>query len=585
MNKRIIANIVWTALACVLVALALAGGIYLIQMAFSAQPELAVMLTAVFLLVAILLPLAVYCIIKRALPTPAQTGFYLLLAGGLACMGIYFFWVRSEVVFPADILIWSESGFVTDLIRLVKGYPFFTAESLNESNIYPPGAPLFDFVFARLVGHPFSLPFYRTFHLVLVMIASGVCVFCTHLLLELGFPEQSQRKSTWWNAFWFTLLLLFATNSITNPFVHNLHNDALALLLNVLAFLWLLLFVSKQKLVYLILMVITPAVGFWVKQNLAVWVIVNTAYLLFSDFRHAYKRALLFGAVSAFLLGLSISVGYLLWKGDFIYWVFTVLSAHSVSPLRMVRNLLLAWPYAFIGLMSGLLLIWGKRGRKLLGLWLVWLFLFAQEVATSGIAWMLHHMGPASLIAGVWLGAAIYLYWPALTRQTNGDSSLMQWSRIGIITACFALFANGLGVLRIPQEAMDPDATRYIHQIEEEFTGLPTKKVLLDAGSWVYLKDQVIMQDRASSIGDRGFSGIADFSGIIERIQNQAYDKILLRKYLAPDSWYDNELWPHSSGINQALEDNYQVVHVIQPDAAQDRYLFAAITVLIPKQK
>jgi len=137
----------------------------------------------------------------------------------------------------------------------------------------------------------------------------------------------------------------------------------------------------------------------------------------------------------------------------------------------------------------------------------------------------------------------------------------------------------------LPRLVERPVVRRRIGQIEAEFNGLPAEKILLDAGSWVYVKDQVIMQDRASSIGDRGYSGIADFSGILERIQNQAYDKILLRKYLEPDSWYDNASWPQLSGINQALQENYQVERVIQPDPGQNRYLFSAISVLVPKTK
>ncbi len=39
-------------------------------------------------------------------------------------------------------------------------------------------------------------------------------------------------------------------------------------------------------------------------------------------------------------------------------------------------------------------------------------------------------------------------------------------------------------------------------------------RVLLDAGTWAYFKDGVVMKDRAPSIGERGHSQTGDFSGI-----------------------------------------------------------------------
>jgi hypothetical protein len=581
---RLIYNIFLTAIACVLVAISVAFGIYLIHKAFPESPEIAVLFIAAFLLFLILFPLVLYSILKRQLPRPAQAGFYLLIAIGLALLAIYFYWVSEKVFFPADILIWSETDFVTGLIKIAKGYPFFTSEVLNESNNYTPGAPAIAYLIAKAVGQPFSLPFYRILHLVFVLIASGIAVLCTNLLIEIGFPEQASKKGGWWNALWFVLLFLIATNAITNPYVHNLHNEALALLLLILAFLWLILYVKTGKWWYLVLMAITPALGFWVKQYLAVWVVFYTGYLLFFDQPRSYKRSLIFGLTSFTLLVFSMSLGYLIWKGDYIYWVFTVIYKHGNSILRMFQNLTRVWPYAFMGLVCGLLLNWEKHGQKLLGLWIIWLLLFFQEIYTSGIAWMLHHMGPGSLIAGIWMGVSLFIYWPAMTRQRINPRALMQWSRIGILVACFVLLAQGLGFLRIPVRTLGQDAYRYIHQVEQEFFGLPAEKVLLDAGSWVYLKDKIVMKDRAVSIGDRGFAGIGDFSGMIQRIENKEYDKILFRKYLEPDNWYDNADWQRSSGINQALQDNYRVIRVIPPVSYLNNYLFSEISVLEPKK-
>ena len=90
------------------------------------------------------------------------------------------------------------------------------------------------------------------------------------------------------------------------------------------------------------------------------------------------------------------------------------------------------------------------------------------------------------------------------------------------------LIFNGLGMIRIPINPLSDDAYRYVKEIENEFRGLPVDKTLLDIGSWIYFKEGIVMKDRAVPVGDRGYSDIADFSGIIRRIKEKQYLKILI---------------------------------------------------------
>src|SRR5207245_2927099 len=110
-----------------------------------------------------------------------------------------------------------------------------------------------------------------------------------------------------------------------------------------------------------------------------------------------------------------------------------------------------------------------------------------------------------------------------------------------------ALMFSGLGVIRIPLRPLSEDAYRYASDIEKEFQGEPAGLVLLDTGTWVYWKDRVIMGDRAPSIGERGFSGAGDFSGVLSRIAAKRYSKILVRGYRDRDFMYDHYLWTESS--------------------------------------
>ena len=50
-----------------------------------------------------------------------------------------------------------------------------------------------------------------------------------------------------------------------------------------------------------------------------------------------------------------------------------------------------------------------------------------------------------------------------------------------------------------------------------------------------------------AAIGEAGFTLIGDFSGIIGRIEDRYYTKILVHDFDGKDFQYDHFLWPKSS--------------------------------------
>ena len=145
------------------------------------------------------------------------------------------------------------------------------------------------------------------------------------------------------------------------------------------------------------------------------------------------------------------------------------------------------------------------------------------------------------------------------------------------------LLFGGMGIIRIPVQPVSDDAYRYVNEVEEQFQGESVENVLLDSGSWIYLDANVVMKDRVASIGDRGRGGTGDFSGILSRIEQKRYDKIMVRRLNYPDFNYDYFTWRESSGIRQALLDNYDQVALIDAVEGDDRYFFSEINVLEPK--
>jgi hypothetical protein len=250
-----------------------------------------------------------------------------------------------------------------------------------------------------------------------------------------------------------------------------------------------------------------------------------------------------------------------------------------------------SWPYFAAGLLGGVAALRGRKLDGLWGAWLIWLALIGLEAYTSGIEWMLNHIGPGCLMAGVWFLAGLTSVWSDAS-ESSKPAHFEDWIRAAAVTASVALMFSGLGLVRIPLRPVSDDAYRYVHEIEKQFQGYPANQVLLDTGTWVYMKDLVIMGDRASAAGMLGMARVdGGFSGILSRIEARRYSKILVRGLHAEDFWYENSLWPKPSGIRQALLDNYRETGHIRAAAgpkdvknwAEDPHLFAEIAILEPK--
>ncbi len=585
-RATVVAGTVLPALAALLAAFGVAFGIDLIVRGRLEQPERAVMLAGAFLTAVMVLPVALHLARQRSAARIDRLALLALSSVAVVLVGIYLYWVSFPVQFPGDILIWSESDFVNDIVKFRLGYPLYTAQVNNESFVYMPGTQLLTYFLAVLLGSPTSIAVYRMVQVGFTLLAALIATLCAQLISARARPWRETPRSA--AALWFPILLLIATNPLTNPFVHELHGDALAQLFSVVAYLFLVLYATTGNSRLLWIMALMPALGFFIKQSLAIWALLYCIQLALFQRPFSLKRLVLFAAISFGGVAAVAGLSYWIWGEHFVYWIFTVLGSHEVSPLRSFQHLLDAWIYFLLGLVGGLILLRGKPMQVLLGPWAIWLLLITSETYTSGIAWMINHIGPGCLIGGIWFVAGLTRVWELLFRGSLRTLRLSTALRSLIAFASLVLILAGLQVIRIPLSPIPADAYRYLDEIEAQFAGESSKNVLMDAGSWVYARENVIMPDRAPSIGERGYTETGDFSGILQRLNEKRYSKILVRNFDSPDFWYDHYLWRQSSGIRRALLDNYRVVGKIravqtggyEPDLG---YLFQEITILEPK--
>lgn len=575
--------------ATIITAVFVAVGISVLNNHWLDTPEEALKKVALFFAITLLIPVGIYLTIKSSNARLHELGLIVVGSVFIILMGSLLFWMWQFVKFPADILIWSESDFVNDILKFRQGYPIFTAQANNESFTYVPGTQLVTYFIAWLFRESDSIPAYRIIQLTYTVIAAVFAVLCCKRLIYVATSGEHSALRSWvWASVWFSGLFLIACNNITNPFVHLLHDDALTQLTVVFAY-WLLIeyqITGNARLLWI--MALIPGVGFWIKQSLIIWALIYSAYLWAYSGSLSFKTKALFTLGSLATVATSIGIGWGLWHEDFVYWTFTVLGSHGVSPLRSFNHLLDIWAYLVAGLVAGAVLL-PKHPRRLTGLWLTWLFIILTETYTSGVAWMLNHIGPGTLIAGIWFFALLTNFSDKLPKVQIRTASGLDWLRTGVGVAVVCLIFNGFGVLRIPTEPLDRDAYRYVGEIEHEFADEDPSSVLLDMGTWVYFPSGIVMKDRAPSIGERGYSQTGDFSGILGRLRSKHYAKILVRNLNSPDFWYDHSTWAKSSGIRQAVLENYQVERTISAVAGYSQgetpYGFGEVSVLVPRAR
>ena len=569
-----------------LAALALAVSIGFVQRGRSAEG--AVALTGLIIGSILIAVPGSYLLLQGRNARPSAAGLTFLGACAVCLLGIYLYWVSSYVFFPADDLIWAEGDFVNDIIKFSAGYPLYSPEVNNDSLNYVPGAQLLTYFLAYITGHAGSIPAYRVIQLCFAAVAAFLATLCTRRLLKLAFPQSGYGQGYRWNIFFYATLFLIATNSITSHFAHNLHADSLAEVANLAAFYLLLRYIESRSDAVLAMMAVLVTAAFFVRQNNILWVGLYAAFLFL--WQRDWKRLFAFVSGSVALLGAALAVCFALWGQPFFYWVFVVLFHRHPAPLRSFQHLLDAWAYFAVLLLGGAAVLRGRNFRPLLLAWLSCLSMLLFEAYTSGMAWMLNHLGPGSLMAGAWLLAGMASVWNAAT-DGGAQIRMEHWVRSAAIVGTVAFMFSGLGFVRIPLLPLPADAYRYVHDIEKQFERAPAKQILLDLGAWAYWKDRAVVGDRATSFGDRGYLGTGDFSGVLSRIASKHYSLILVHGYHSFDFVYDYYLFPKSTGIRKALQENYRETGSIRAvennpymkDWAEDPFYFGEITILEPK--
>lgn len=501
-------------------------------------------------------------------PAPARLGIAALTVLALGLCGLYFVRNRPVLTLPYDLGGWSESYFLTDIIKWRTGTPLYTAPEDSNSGTYTPGAPAVSYFLARMLGRADSIRTYRFLMQMYLVFAALFAGAATWTLLRIADPDRFPRVSRLWLPFFIFVSFLVATNSETNAFNIFLHNDPLSILVSSIAFWVLTQFAFSQNPRWLAAMAVLPALGFLVKQYLAIFAAVYVVYM-WLDGKSSLRRVVTFGAISFAILGATIASGFLIWGDAYRYWVFEIMGAHIVSFVKLNERFADAAWTVLLGLSAGLVLLRGERFPRLFALWAGWLVMTLGGIYTSGITYSPTHLGPASMVGASFALIALATLWPS--SDEPGSSPPIQWFQVvGGFLAVLAVFA-GMGFTRLPRLTVEPDLARYVSEIEREFKGLPADRVLLDIGEWIYLRENVLMKDRMAILDTHR----KPHYGLLERIRRREYARVLV--HLQANKNFSYEIGDER-GIQKALLLNYREVRRIPAIQGMERWRFYSMS-------
>lgn len=509
---------------------------------------------------------------------------------------------------PVDLLSFAESPFISDIISLRLGESPYHPPGDNNSYPYSAGTQILTWAIARLLGRGDSIATMRWIQFAYVLAACGVGVGICHEIARRA-SERRLRHGILWSVAWGSTLLLVALDPRFNAYNHSLHNDGLGLLVSALAFWAIARYDRAPRAWLLVLSGLIPVAGFLVKQSLIIWLGLAAVFYLFTG-RFRLRHAILFVAAGGLAAAGTVAVQHAMWGENYLWWVFGALGAKTVSPLRSALHGLEAGGYFALASVAAWVLLLRRRpdpdvpatgrgdalrlGRLriprlpgLAALWGVWLVLFLGEAYTSGLGWVVNHLGPGVFLATCWFLVAAAMLWREVVERHRGWPALTRTAILGAVLVCVP---GALDLVRVPENPVPADFDRYVAAIEAEFEGLPSSDVLLDNGSWIYLQEGVIMKDRSSVVGIHAGPNQDEISreylaDTIERIRSRRYAKILTRELYSERSPYDFQ--NRGSGVRDAILESYREVGRIPAvegiDVWWPRNLLSEIIVLEPR--
>jgi hypothetical protein len=451
----------------------------------------------------------------------------------------------SRVLFPWDLRYFSESPFLTDMMKLSSGAGVYTAPEDGNSYIYAPGLGYVTYAILRPLGAQLDIRACRAVTVAIGFASAAVAGGVTHRFLSLlgGRPAGRGERITAMCAAALVIFINYTADACHPDNLYGLH--AMALIALTFAA------VDASSYRRALVAVALAAVGIAAKQTAVLGLVGSLAVLLYFCGRRwgAARSSLLV----AWGLGLALVVAFVAFRGWGWVWAFEVVSHQSVEPER-APNLLAHYvnephrlflsltflPCAFYVFLKG-----SDRTRKL---WAVWLAVGVTE------AW------PALLSYfkawGYWNNLIIIDLWASLPVVAVLLHALHTSREKGAIEVRAAA-GGALGIFLVSLVPTRSAATHGQYEFGRALDEAVAsdvqqgKRVLVSHGAatLVHAGALDVPLDRAISISELGNAHmVGAMAATNERFASKRYDKIYLVLGYAPEVQSTIEANYHQTG-------------------------------------
>ncbi len=491
---------------------------------------------------------------------------FAILGLSFAFFAILVIELATRIVFPWDTILWPESPFMTNMMKLDSGMSVFSPPQDANSTIYSPGIEYLTYFLLKPLGFQLDIRFARLVtvflgFLVAIMVAVNTARLGTALS---GAPVEAKQ-------FLFTCivssLLLFKNVTSDVPHPDNLH------ILHALVVLFLgYTSIIRRNFPLALFTMALAAAGLLIKQN-AMFSFVGAGIGLLIGVRWGTLKS---GALVLVGIGVfAASLASLMFAQFGKFHLFDLVVSQSTSSAVLQATHLLKSPHHLV-LVCLAALVFPKLARigekNVRAFLLMWAGVGITEALPGLAAYFKINAAWNNLgIVMVWL---FIIVWPfigfsSVQNIARKPSTLfipLSTKQLGVI----ALLIISLVPLRLPPE---DSHYRFYSELERSVADdiREGKHVLVPHGTMLFIHNGLrkIPMDRVISYLEYSASGKESSAQTLQRIKNKFYDVIYM----------DNLSWLYGAQVLAAIAENYTVAERLAlPERSDRRSLFSLVS-------
>jgi len=453
-----------------------------------------------------------------------------------------------RAIFPWDILVWAESPFMTNMLKLGQGLSVYSPPEQANSFVYTPGLEYITYTLLSPFGLETDIRYCRLITVLIGLSAAWVSAISAYRLALLADPQKKLNPVTSIPAFFLLFTLIIFRNFVADiP-----HPDNLYILHFSLCFLLTLRALQEKSMSRAILAILFASIGIWTKQLAGGAIFGVGAALLMSN----WNRRQLITLTAIATVSWLASVSMVLLPDLTRFYTIELLSKHAVEWGKITGLLwddLLLTPHRallFAAAAWALLKVWwpNQALRPYLILW-----------ATLGVADVLPAYSAYLKAVGLSNNLIIIDLWVSLLLAPVMSGFMLQNPRPGsslLAKSIWPAYGVLLALSMAPEKmAPDEDYWRYATTLQNAVTAdvEAGRSVLVDHGAMFLIKagNYDVPLDRSNSYGELRTGNQQHLAGTQQRISGQYYDRIYLTT-----GWYGE---PTNTLIKTAYRRVYQI--------------------------